>query len=160
LLLTAGCLAFIALALGVGAFVSAKLREFDRRSRAMHDEWAAVGSLKTIGTSETIFREGDKDNNNCLDYGSLAQLQKTMLIDAILGSGTKEGYLFQAAASASTSEFIWFAIATPVEPGVTGDRYFCVNQTGVLFYTTEGSFVLNTTDCVQPASAVPLGRRW
>jgi hypothetical protein len=156
LLLTAGCLAFVALALGVGAFFSAKLHEFDRRSRMAHDELAAVGALKTIGTSEAIFREGKA--GYCA-YGSLAQLQKTMLIDSILGSGTKEGYLFEVAPSASSSEFLWFAIATPVEPGVTGDRYFCVNQTGVIFYTTEGAFTLNTSDCAQPANALPVGRQ-
>jgi hypothetical protein len=158
LLLTAGCLAFVALALGVGAFVSAKIHEADRRSRGMHDERFAIGALKTIATSEAIFREGDKDKNDYLDYGSLAQLEKTMLIDSILGSGTKQGYLFQAAPSASTSEFLWFAIASPVEPGVTGDRYFCTNQACVIFYTTEGSFTVNTTDCAIPANAVPVGR--
>jgi hypothetical protein len=144
--------------LGVGAFVSVKIREAERRRRLTSDEFGAVGALKTIATSEAIFREADKDKNNWLDYGSLAQLDKTRLIDAVLGSGTKRGYVFQVAPSASTSEFLWFAIATPVEPGASGDRYFCTNQAGVIFYTTEGSFAINTTDCAIPASAAPLGR--
>jgi hypothetical protein len=155
LLLTAGCLAFVALALGVGAFFSAKMREADRRSRMAHDERAAVGALETIAVAELIFREG---KGGYPAYGSLAQLQKTMLIDSILGSGTKEGYLFEVAPSASSSEFIWFAIATPIEPGVTGDRYFCTDNPRQLFYTTTAAFALNTTDCKIPAEAVQLGR--
>jgi hypothetical protein len=122
------------------------------------NEAPAIGALKTIATSESIFREGDKDQNGALDYGSLAQLEQAQLIDSVLGSGTKRGYLFRAAASVSTSEFLWFATATPVVPGTTGDRSFCTNHAAVIFYTTAASFSLNTTDCAIPANAQPVGK--
>jgi hypothetical protein len=98
-------------------------------------ERAVVGAMKTIVTSEMIFREGDKDGNGYLDYGSLAQLGQTQLVDEVLGSGTKYGYLFEAHVSPTTSEFLWFATATPIEPG---HRTFFVNHgydkgTGVLW---------------------------
>jgi hypothetical protein len=118
----------------------------------------AIGALKTIITSEAVFREGDKDENGALDYASLAQLSATLLVDGVLGSGTKSGYLFRAEASVSSSEFLWFATATPEVPTVTGDRYFGTNNAGVIYYTTTGSFALNTTDCAIPANALPLGK--
>jgi hypothetical protein len=129
-----------------------------QQARRRGGETPPIGALKTIATSESIFREGDKDQNGALDYASLAQLSATQLVDEVLGSGTKHGYLFRAAASVSYSEFVWFATATPVIPRETGDRYFCTNHAAVIFYTTMGSFALNTTDCEIPASAAPVGK--
>jgi hypothetical protein len=127
---------------------------FERRD----NETAAIDACKTIAMAESIFREQDKDENGALDYGSLAQLSATQLVDDVLGSGTKTGYLFRVAASVSTSEFLWFATASPAEPGVTGNRYFCTNSAGIIFCTTTGPFSLNTTDCVIPANAIPVGK--
>jgi hypothetical protein len=110
-------------------------------------ETKAIGTLKTIAMAESIFREGDKDGNGALDYASLAQLGQAQLIDAELASGTKDGYVFEAAASTSTSEFLWFATARPLRPGWSGERYFETNHAAVIFYTTAASFALNTTDC-------------
>ena len=39
--------------------------------------------------------EGDKENDGNLDYGTLRELGEAGLIDAVLASGTKEGYLFR-----------------------------------------------------------------
>ena len=49
-------------------------------------------------------------------------------------------------------------IASPEEPGETGDRYFCTNHAGVIFYTKAGSFSMNSTDCAIPTNAIPVGR--
>jgi hypothetical protein len=121
-------------------------------------EMNALGALKTITVCESIFREGDKDQNGAFDYGSLAQLSQVELVDAVLGSGTKQGYLFRVEASASTSEFLWFATANPIVPGRTGDWYFCTNQAGVIFYTTTGAFSMNSTDCSIPKNARSVGK--
>lgn len=158
MMLATGCLAIVALALAAGAFVSMRVRAIQAEQRRHDSERAAVGALKTIAVAEAIFREGDKDNNGALDYGTLSQLEKTQLIDSVLGSGTRKGYLFQVAPSRTTSEFLWFAVASPIEPGVSGDRYFCTNQAGVIVYTTRGVFPLNTTDCAFPSGAYPVGR--
>jgi hypothetical protein len=119
------------------------------------NELAAIRALRTIATSESICREGDKDKDGSLNYMTLAQLSQEQLIDSALGSGTKRGYLFEAAPSASTSEFLWFAVANPQKPGVTGERYFCTNHAAVIFYTTSGALSLNTTDCAIPEPCRP-----
>ena len=128
------------------------------QARKHGNETAAIGALKTIATSQSIFREGDKDGNGVLDYASLAQLSSTQLVDGVLGSGTKQGYLFFAHASASTSEFLWFATAQPAVPTTTGDRYFETNQAGPIYYTTSAALVLNTTDCRISTVVVPTGK--
>jgi hypothetical protein len=127
-------------------------------ARKHGNEAAAIGALKTINTAEAIFREGDKDQNGALDYGSLAQLGQTGLVDSLLASGTKQGYLFSAKASVTTSEFLWFATARPVVPGTTGVRYFCTNQAGVIFYRLTAPFPMNDKDCEVPNDAIPVGR--
>ena len=128
------------------------------QARKHGNETAAIGALKTIATSESIFREGDKDGNGSPDYGTLGQLSSTQLIDGVLGSGTKQGYIFASSASSSTSEFLWFAIAFPVVATTTGDRYFETNQAAVIFYTTTASFSMNSTDCSVASTALPVGK--
>ena len=128
------------------------------QARKHGNETAAIGALKTIATSQSIFREGDKDGNGTLDYASLPQLSSTQLVDGVLGSGTKQGYLFFCGASSSTSEFLWFAMARPAVPSTTGDRYFETNHAAVIFYTTSAEFQLNTSDCTIAGSAQPVGK--
>jgi hypothetical protein len=125
--------------------------------RRTGNEYAAIGALKTINTAQTLFRESDKEADGTLDYGSLTELSDVTYIDAILGGGQKQGYLFQAAPSPTTPEFLWMAVANPAVPGTTGDRYFVTNQAGIIYYSTTTPFVL-TPDCAIPAHAVPLGR--
>lgn len=127
-------------------------------ARKHGNETAAVGALKTIAVVQTIFREADKDRDGRADYGTLSELSSTQLIDSVLGSGTKQGYLFQASYSTTTSEFLWFAVANPAAPKTTGDRYFETNQNAVIFYTTAGAFTLNTTTCGIAAGARPVGK--
>jgi type IV pilus assembly protein PilA len=128
------------------------------QARKHGNETAAIGALKTIATSQSIFREGDKEGDGSLDYATLADLSQTQLVDGVLGTGTKQGYLFAAGKSSTTGEFLWFAEAHPVVPTTTGDRYFCTNQAGVIFYTTRGSFSINSSDCSTPATALPVGK--
>jgi hypothetical protein len=128
------------------------------QARKHANEHAAIGALKTIRTCEAIFREADKDKNGVLDYGSLAQFGQTGLVDSVLASGTKQGYLFEAKASVATSEFLWFATARPAVPGTTGERYFCTNQSGVIFYRLTAPFPMNDDDCQIPKDALPVGR--
>lgn len=129
-------------------------------ARKHGNEAAAIGALKTINTSQTLFREGDKDGNGNLNYGSLAQLSNTGLIDGVLGAGLKQGYSFECEASTTTSEFLWFATANPVSPTTTGDRYFATNHSGVIYYTgtTGSSIAVNNTNCEIPSDLLPVGK--
>jgi hypothetical protein len=131
------------------------------RRRPPGYESEAIRALKTIATAQAIYREGDKEQDGNLDYGMLSELgaPNFELVDSVLAKGTKGGYLFQASYSFLTSDFLWFAVANPVTPGRTGDRYFCTNHAGVIFYTTGGSLALDTDTCYLPARGVlPIGK--
>jgi type IV pilus assembly protein PilA len=127
-------------------------------SRKHANSAAAIGALRTINVSESIFREADRDGNGVADYGTLTQLKTAQLVDSVLGSGTKQGYFFAADRSSTTSQFLWFATANPMIPSLTGDRYFETNHAGVVFYTTAGRLALNTTTCTKSAGTLPVGK--
>jgi prepilin-type N-terminal cleavage/methylation domain-containing protein len=130
-------------------------------ARKHGQEAAAIGALRTINTQEVLFRDGDKEQDGNNDYGMLSELSNTGLIDSVLGSGTKQGYFFQAVYSFSTSEFLWFGVANPALPGSTGDRYFEINTAGVIYYTTGAKLVVDTNTCTIPNSSVtviPIGK--
>ena len=116
------------------------------------NEADAIGALKTLGTAEAIFREGDKENDGNLDYGMLSELGRAGLVERELGAGTRRGYNFVATYSFNTSEFLWFGFANPTMPGLTGERYFSTNQAGVIFYTTGADLVPDTDTCLLPNS--------
>jgi type IV pilus assembly protein PilA len=129
------------------------------QARKNGNEVSAIGALKTMCTSEAIFREGDKEQDGNLDYGMLSELNNTGLIDSVFGGGTKQGYLFQCTYSFSTSEFLWFGVANPAIAGTTGDRYFTSNMAGVIFYTTGANLVTDTNSCLLPAlGIIPTGK--
>ena len=48
--------------------------------------------------------------------------------------------------------FLWFALANPILAASTGDRYFCTNQRGQVFYTTASSVTPNYTTCDIPTN--------
>lgn len=129
--------------------------------RRSGNETGAIGALKTIGTAQSLFREADKEGDGNLDYGTLRELStagEKGLIDSILSSGTKDGYVFEATYGSMSSEFIWFATARPEPYGFRGHRYFCTNHEGVTYYTTKAPFKLNSINCTIPAGARTVGR--
>jgi type IV pilus assembly protein PilA len=99
-------------------------------ARKGSNEAAAIGALRTLVTAQALFREGDKDGDGVLDYAaSLDELAAAGLIDNVLGSGMKQGYTFTIGGAAV---FNWSGTADPVTPGKSGDRYFFVDESGVI----------------------------
>ena len=121
-------------------------------ARKHGQEASAIASLRTTNTQQVLFRDGGKRDDGNNDFGMLSELSNTGLIDAVLGSGSKQGYLFDARYSISTSEYLWFGIGNPSLPGKTGDRYFEVNADGVIWFTTQTQCLMDTNTCVIPGS--------
>ncbi len=150
----------LALALGVSVLVGGALCVLaaiviPRPRRG--NEAAAIGSLKAITAAQTLFREGDMDDDGAPDYATLQELSDTRLVDMVLGAGQKQGYLFQVAPAPATPELMWMAVASPSAPGTTGWRYFVTNQDGVIYDSTTTPFAL-TPDCAIPAHATRVGK--
>ena len=146
-----GCLGFVLLGLVVALVVPT--HNHDRKGG---NEAAAIGALKTLSMAQALYREGDKDGDEVFDYGTLSELSETTLIDGILGSGTKQGYLFTCQPVATTPEFLWTATATPAVPGTTGVRYFGTNHTGVIYVSRTAPVRFDAEGEVL-GDAVPLG---
>ncbi len=106
-------------------------------ARKGSNEAASIGALRTITTAQALFREGDKENDKALDYGTLDELQRAMLVDGVLGSGTKQGYIFTVEPDAREPMFRFTARARPAKPGQSGDRYFFVDETGIIRFSTQ-----------------------
>jgi len=113
------------------------------RARVSAHESSAVSSLRTINTSETTYSSTYGNG-----YASLAQLQTpsipcsptpaaACLLDPLLSSGTKSGYNF-AATPLGVNNTGFVASATPVSVGTTGQRTFCVDQTGAIRFDPNG----------------------
>ncbi len=141
-------------------------KELDRLSSGRHrhgTEAAAIGALKTLDTSQTLYREGDKDLDEALDYApDLWALRQTRLIDDVLGGGVKQGYLYRMTRPPEGHpghDFLWAAVAEPVRPGSSGDRSFFTNQSGVIFYTLATEpLPLDALTCQPPGRLQPIGR--
>jgi hypothetical protein len=127
--------------------------------RGNGNEAIAVGNMLSIRSAQELFRESDKDGDGTLDYATLAQLGKADLVDPILASGDKMGYVYAAAAGQGKerSQHTWWATARP--KCASYGRSFAINQEGVLLYSTpENPLVPNPKDGSIPAGGRALGK--
>ena len=109
------------------------------RSRIAANEASAVGSVRTINTSEVTYASTYPNQG----FGTLAQLgpaddgsggtqTNAGLIDSVLKSGTKTGYKLAVVVPTGTTPVPTYTItANPVSPQ-TGTRRFCSDQSGVI----------------------------
>jgi len=111
------------------------------RSRMAANESSAVGSLRTINTAEVTY----STTYPATGFTALSALGGTApcttatsaaacLIDNVLATGTKSGYNFTATAGGGTPAVTYTSLATAVAPGQSGQRAFCSDQSGVIYY--------------------------
>lgn len=124
-------------------------------ARKNGNEVSAIGALKTIANAQILYQQHDKEQDGQFDYGNLAQLSSTAMIDPTL-AGPKHGYLFNTEPSAITPDYLWFATANPAVPRATGDRYFCTNFRGQILYTVTHSIAVDTSACLAPTDLLPV----
>ena len=129
------------------------------RSKMAANESSAVGSLRTINTAEvtystnyptvgftsTLANLGGASASSC---ASTASSSGACLIDTTLSSGTKSGYNFALGGTSGTPAVTYTSSAVPVVPGQSGQRYFCSDQSGVIYY--------NLTAVCTSANGTPL----
>lgn len=100
------------------------------RARASANEASAISALRILVAAQSRFREVDMEGDGARDYAeSIDELAKAGAIDPVLGSGEKHGYTFVIA---DGSIFNWRGTASPVTPGKSGNRYFFVDESGVV----------------------------
>lgn len=102
------------------------------RSRLFANETSAIASLRVIVTSEITYASTVGNGS----FGTTDELVSQGLVDAALGSGTKDGYNLTLTADGSSG---FTVTAVPVTVGTTGQRGFFADQTGVIRYSADGS---------------------
>jgi type IV pilus assembly protein PilA len=127
------------------------------KSKMAANESSAVGSLRTVNTGEVTYAA------SCPAIGFSASLTElntgancvggSGIIDPVLAAGSKSGYtfLYTPAQNGTTLYTSYTSKATPQTVGVTGQRMFCSDQSGVLRYTLSG------TGCTVPAVGATSG---
>lgn len=118
------------------------------RSRMAANEASAVGSVRTINTSEiTYFTTwgvgyGAALSNLGGGVSCTASSTTACLVDPVLSAGAKSGYTFAAVGNTpvAAANQGFEVNATPSSPS-TGTRSFCSDQSGVIRYKTTGGAV-------------------
>ena len=98
------------------------------RARRSANEGSATASMRTLGSGELLYRS---TNGN---FTNLTGLSGDSIIDNVLGSGTKSGYVFSATPGTST-DLQFTSIGTPsvsTRATQTGARFYFVNETQVI----------------------------
>jgi len=129
------------------------------RARLAANESSAIASLRTLSSAQETFRSSimiDEDTDGLGEYGTLSQLAGLVacpngntadppFIDDQLGSANKSGYVFDMLLGGTTAcgtvavtpatnanEITYFAYATPVSYGRSGNRTFVLDSSGVI----------------------------
>jgi len=103
------------------------------RARLNANEATAIAALKTVVSAAVSYRSVNASYPSALTSMSGAT---PPYIDAVLGSGSKNGYTF-AVVSGDANAFS--ATAVPATIGTTGSRGFFVDASGVIRFSTDGS---------------------
>jgi hypothetical protein len=107
------------------------------------NESSAVDSLQSIVLAMEKFKLEDLENDQEFDYAdSITELfDRGRLIDNVLAAGKKLGYEFLFEKDLNND--LWSVRANPITPGKSGDRYFYVDESGVIRFNASSSATPN-----------------
>jgi type IV pilus assembly protein PilA len=101
------------------------------RSKMLANEASAVASLRSINTASVAYSTSYGIYPTGLaNLGPAASPTSTTadLLDSVLTGGAKSGYTLGLTGTTGT----YTATAAPTTPGITGQRYFFTDQSGVI----------------------------
>ena len=104
------------------------------KSKAAVNEVSAIKTLTNVATSQFTYASTKGGGKYAKD---LEELQAAGLIDAAVDGGAKDGYTFVVSSTGTRQAFT--AAASPTTPGLTGNRYFFVDDSGVLRFSTRAA---------------------
>jgi type IV pilus assembly protein PilA len=121
------------------------------KSKMAANESSAVGSIRTINTAEITYQtacpaQGYAANLLALNTGG-GCAAGVGIIDPNLGAGNKSGYTMAAtgANAVNGANTTYTDTATPQTVGTTGQRMFCSDQTGVIYFASTGAGCTNAS---------------
>ena len=119
-------------------------------SKRAANEGSAQSSLRTTHSAEATYQATEGNGA----FGTLAQLKTASLVDPVLGTGTKSGYLFtipDMVAPVSGTQAQFMAQANPQTPSgasQSGTRHFCVTEDGVMRGAAGTGAIADRAACV------------
>ncbi|MDP9266934.1 MAG: pili assembly chaperone [Acidobacteriota bacterium] len=118
-------------------------------SRRSANESSAVGSARSINTAQVSYSYGHPKVGFSCD---LTTLGAAGLVDKALAEGKKGGYVFAVVDCPKRKGVVvgYTWVASPVDPGQTGSKFYCGDQTGVVRFSIK-----DVQDCIhkgQPMS--------
>lgn len=132
------------------------------QARIKANEGAAVASLHTIQTAETLYFDTYPEVGyaaNLADLGSRGtdckfpgKTHACILMDEALANGLKNGYMFGIVTDGTTPAASYTATATPQTLGSTGNCSYTSNQSGEVQATankSSGRFTIASAACGQ-----------
>jgi len=121
------------------------------RSKMAANEASAVGSLRTINTAAISYSTtygGYPGALSNMGPATSATSAAADLLDSVLSSGTKSGYVFTYVAGATDANgnvLSYTVTADPTSRGTTGQRGFYTDQSGVIRANTTGTATVTST---------------
>jgi type IV pilus assembly protein PilA len=129
------------------------------RSRLQANESSAAASLRTLNTAQisynstyptvgfasTLLGLGDGGTSTNCGGSTAPTSTSACLIDNALETGTKSGYSFQVTGISGTPASSYQFIASPIQPGSTGNRYFCSFSDAVIRVSEAAITTCDTT---------------
>jgi type IV pilus assembly protein PilA len=116
------------------------------RARMVANESSATQSVRTINTSVITYASTYQNVGfppTLLVLGGatpcVAGSATACLLDTVLSAGTKAGYTFIYTGDGITPSVTYAITATPVTPGLSGQRQFCSDQVSVIRYEPSGT---------------------
>ena len=101
-------------------------------ARIAGNEASVISSLRTMGTVQEQHR-----TRFGVYAATLADLGAFGYVDSVLAAGQKSGYDFVT--PSNTGNTSWSYNAQPTVTGNTGDRFFFIDQSGVIRFNTSGA---------------------
>ena len=118
------------------------------KSKMAANEASAVGSIRTINTSEVAFASACPNLGFTGTIGDFATGAATCpgasgLLDSQLVTGTKSGYTFTLASAGATPRSAYTINADPLAAS-SGTRYFFSDESNMIRYATGGAALVTS----------------
>jgi type IV pilus assembly protein PilA len=126
------------------------------RARMAANESSAVAAIRTINTAEVTYQSTYPTVGYAATLAALGpsaavpcapSSTNACLIDSVLASSTKSGFIYNGTAAGGTPTTSYFWAATPVTLNQTGTRSFCSYEDAVVRSLNPGAAIASEAAC-------------
>jgi type IV pilus assembly protein PilA len=126
------------------------------RSRLVANQASAAESIRTINTATVSYSSVYQSVGFPPDLASLggpdpctASSTSACLLDSVLSSGTKAGYVFVYTGDGLTPSVQYTVTGAPTQLGITGQNMYCSDQSSVIRFDPSGAGCTGASATIQ-----------